>query len=57
MKWKSGKDYPKSVVITDFGTSTDLDTSTSIKVGEDKRAVGTPGWAPPEQWISQSRQW
>ena len=51
MKWKSGKDYPKSVVITDFGIST------STRVGEYKRAVGTPGWAPPEQWIGQFSQW
>ena len=51
MKWKSGKDFPKSVVLTDFGTST------SIRDNEYKLAVGTPGWAPPEQWISQSRQW
>ena len=50
MKWKSGKDYPKSVVITDFGTSISLRA-------EYKRAVGTPGWAPPEQWIGQFRKW
>ena len=51
MKWKRGKDYPKSVVITDFGTSI------SLSAGEDKRVVGTPGWAPPEQWIGQTRKW
>ena len=47
MKWKSGPDYPKSVVITDFGIST------SIRVSEYKRAFGTIGWAPPEQWLGQ----
>ena len=47
MKWKSGPSYPKSVVITDFGISR------SIRVSEQKRGVGTAGWAPPEQWIGQ----
>ena len=47
MKWKSGKNYPKSVVITDFSIST------SIRDSENKPAVGTPGWAPPEQWLGQ----
>ena len=51
MKWKSGKDHPKSVVITDFGIST------SIRVSEYKRAVGTAGWAPPEQWLGQFMKW
>ena len=47
MKWKSGKQYPKSVVITDFGIST------SNKVMNAEKTVGTAGWAPPEQWIGQ----
>ena len=51
MKWKSGIKYPKSVVITDFGIST------SIRVSEYKRAVGTAGWAPPEQWLGQFMKW
>ena len=45
MRWKSEK--PKSAVITDFGIST------SIRVSEYKRAVGTAGWAPPEQWLGR----
>ena len=51
MIWKSGKNYPKSVVITDFGIST------SIRISEYKRAVGTAGWAPPEQWLGQFMKW
>ena len=51
MKWKSGKDYPKSVVITDFGISS------SIRVSEYRRANGTAGWAPPEQWLSEFMMW
>ena len=51
MKWKNGKNYPKSVVITDFSIST------SIKDSEYKRAVGTAGWAPPEQWLGQDMKW
>ena len=47
MKWKSGPRYPKSVVITDFGMSA------SIRVSKYKRAAGTPGWAPPEQWLGR----
>ena len=43
MKWKS--ENAKSVVITDFGIST------SIRVSDYKKSVGTAGWAPPEQWI------
>ena len=51
MRWKSGDAYPKSVVITDFGIST------SIRVSDYKRAVGTAGWAPPEQWLGQFMKW
>ena len=51
MKWKSGPDHPKSVVITDFGIST------SIRVSEYKGAVGTAGWAPPEQWLGNYMSW
>ena len=51
MKWKSGPRYPKSVVITDFGIST------SIRVSEYNRAVGTAGWAPPEQWLGNFMRW
>ena len=47
MKWKSGDQNPKSVVITDFGIST------SIRVSDYKKSVGTAGWAPPEQWIGK----
>ena len=43
MRWKSEK--LKSAVLTDFGIST------SIRVSEFKRPVGTAGWAPPEQWL------
>jgi len=49
MKWKSGN--PKSAVITDFGIST------SIRVSDYKRAAGTAGWAPPEQWLDQCMKW
>ena len=51
MKWKSGMDHPKSVVITDFGIST------SILVSDYKRGVGTAGWAPPEQWLGDFMEW
>ena len=51
MKWKNGSKYPKSVVITDFGIST------SIRVGEYARGIGTAGWAPPEQWLGQFQKW
>ena len=51
MKWKSGKNYSKSVVITDFSISSSLNGS------EYKRAVGTAGWAPPEQWLGQFMSW
>ena len=51
MKWKSGTTNPKSVVITDFGIST------SIRVSDYKRAVGTAGWAPPEQWLGDFLPW
>ena len=46
MKWKSGSEYPKSIVITDFGISTPIRVSSSKP-----RLIGTPGWAPPEQWL------
>ena len=52
MKWKSGKNYPKSVVITDFSNASSLNDSTHYK-----RAVGTAGWAPPEQWLGQYMKW
>lgn len=45
MKWKSGSEYPRSIVLTDFGIST------SIRVSAKKRNVGTPGWTSPEQWL------
>ena len=51
MKWKSGEDHPKSVVITDFGISS------SIRVSEYRRANGTAGWDPPEQWLGQFMKW
>ena len=51
MKWKSGSEHPKSVVITDFGIST------SILVSDYKRGVGTAGWAPPEQWLGDFMEW
>ena len=47
LKWKSGAENPKSVVITDFGIST------SIRVSDHKKSAGTAGWAPPEQWIGK----
>ena len=47
MKWKHGVEYPKSIVITDFGISS------FFRVGEYKRAVGTAGWAPPEQFLDR----
>ena len=46
MRWKCEENkHTKSAVITDFGIST------SIRVSEYKRPVGTAGWAPPEQWL------
>lgn len=51
IRWKSGKSFKKSVVITDFGIST------SIRVKDYKRAVGTAGWAPPEQWLGEFLKW
>ena len=47
MKWKSGKDNPKSVVITDFGIS----TTTRVEPKEYKSSMGTAGWTSPEQWL------
>ena len=49
IRWKS--DDTKSAVITDFGIST------SIRVKDYKRAVGTAGWAPPEQWLAEFFEW
>ena len=46
MKWKSGNQYPKSVVIADFVIPTKLTRSI-------RKSVGTAGWAPPEQWIGK----
>lgn len=36
-----------SVVITDFGIST------SIRVKDSPKKAGTPGWAPPEQFLGE----
>ena len=36
-----------SVVITDFGIST------SIRVKDTPKKAGTPGWAPPEQFLGE----
>ena len=47
MKWKHGIEYPKSIVITDFGISS------FFRVGEYKPACGTAGWAPPEQFLDR----
>lgn len=51
MKWKSGCEHPKSVVITDFGTAT------SIPSRKKKDTIGTAGWAPPEQWLGEFMIW
>ena len=52
MKWKSGCEHPQSVVITDFGLPT------SIQSQEKKDIVfGTAGWAPPEQWLGEHMIW
>ena len=49
MKWKQG---PKNVVITDF------ERATSVRVGQSYMAgKGTPGCAPPEQWLGQFMKW
>ena len=45
-KWK--QDPKDSVVITDFGIST------SIRVKDTPKKAGTPGWAPPEQFLGIS---
>ena len=42
------EDQKDSVVITDFGIS----TSTRVKNAPKK--AGTPGWAPPEQFLGIS---
>ena len=42
MKWKNGDQNPRSVVITDFEPLRWPDAW-----------LGTPGWAPPEQWIGK----
>merc|ERR1712176_714928 len=49
MGWKSGKDNPKSVVITDFGISI-LETSMRFVTKANKNSMGTAGWTSPEQW-------
>ena len=41
MRWKNGSEYPKSVVISDF------------QFFETDGIFGSPGWAPPEQWLDQ----
>ena len=44
-KWL--QDPNDSVVITDFGIST------SIRVKDTPKKAGTPGWAPPEQFLGE----
>ena len=44
-KWL--EDPNDSVVITDFGIST------SIRVKDTPKKAGTPGWAPPEQFLGE----
>lgn len=44
-KWM--QDPNDSVVITDFGIST------SIRVKDTPKKAGTPGWAPPEQFLGE----
>lgn len=44
-KWL--QDPKDSVVITDFGIST------SIRVKDTPKKAGTPGWAPPEQFLGE----
>ena len=56
MKWKSGKDHPKSVVIADFSESVQISRVFKGAV-ETKGVVGTAGWAPPEQWLGQFMKW
>ena len=51
IKWKSGKEHPQSVVITDL-TITQVDQAEEFMSG-----MGTAGWAPPEQWLSQFMKW
>ena len=46
IKWKSGRNNTKSVVLTDFELFQPNETDRSIT----DRIVGTAGWAPPEQW-------
>ena len=52
LKWKSGCEHPTSVVITDFGMATSIQSGESKDIG-----VGTAGWAPPEQWLGESMIW
>ena len=59
MKWKSGKNHPKSVVITDFGISLFIRKRAS-EYGRRvryKSSTGTAGWAPPEQWLGDDMEW
>ena len=46
-KWIEDPAIPDSVVITDFGIST------SIRVKDSPKKAGTPGWAPPEQFLGE----
>ena len=44
LKWKSGNEHPRSVVITDIAILSAPDK-------EFMSGMGTAGWAPPEQWL------
>ena len=57
MKWKSGKNYPKSVVITDFGISTLIKVSEYKTCWASRNGIGSVCWAPPEQWLGQCMPW
>ena len=46
-QWIEDPNMPSSVVITEFGIST------SIRVKDTPKKAGTPGWAPPEQFLGE----
>lgn len=54
MKWNQDS---KSVVITDFGTSTSMKVSDEKLCWISRMGIGTAGWAPPEQLLGKCLEW
>ena len=52
VKWKSGPEYAKSVVITDYEPAGSIGFRDRYMDGK-----GSAGWASPEQWLGQFMKW